>query len=962
MARQVPFTEHEAALLLDAYLTTIEGTASRSEAIRSCSAGLRRMAINNGIVIDDMYRNVNGITFQMASMESAYQGRTIMKPATRLFSSMVEMYRSNREQYDEILKEARLMAGADKKNNETLFIDWLSKKVSPAQLSELYIALQEIEEQAKKSRIIKASLYEDIDIRLYKRIKSDLEKSKIFKFQHKRQMGVINAALNHLIQFVDEYQTTVDEAEPDTLPQETHDEKDTPANELQSGAQGYRTVDFKNIGSLEYTKPISLKYFDTEKPEKSWRVLYIDFCTLALAEYPDDFEIMKKESLSGKTATWLVDENNKGLLRVAKDIGSGFYVEGNRSALDFARNIRRIIEQCNINYTDVVVQCYTRSDDTELDSPVMVSAEAQERRYHREDKENFYQWMLGHEKMAEATCRSYVSSVRGAEKYASEHGIESIRLYGVELSVAKESADRLFNDAGFVKYNEIQHNRFRAAITKLLLFLGDDDWSPVSGRNQVAKEDEYSPESLKPYADILIEYFTKGYRLGSNLEMKKFRRYFVEANGKSLEEESDTIEKMIQECGIVYDGRVHMPENMLDDSLRSRLFEYIEKCFADGKTAIYFEALFREFSEEFLDYHMYDADMLKAYIRHMCGDRYYIARSYFSKEKHAEADPIEEVRIFLRERGEPVKTEELCSVLSHIPEDMIRNILGTNGEFARNSKGEYFHADAFSVSQEELDNIAELISEEIAARDFISGEELYEAVRRKYPYIYEKNFIFSQLGWREALKYKLSDRFSFVGNVISAGDAGFSMSDMFASFAKERRAFTMDELLAFADSMGTVVYFDSLYKNAVRVSKDRFVNRDDIQFQVKETDRILDKYCKGNYLPLADIKDFAIFPEASHPWNIFLLEQYVASFSDRYYIMHGGYIRKAVAGAMVKKKKAYSDFDDFITDVLAQGNVNLKKKEVLDYLADNGFIARRSYTNIESLMINARARRNMKEK
>ena len=152
----------------------------------------------------------------------------------------------------------------------------------------------------KKSRIIKASLYEDIDIRLYKRIKSDLEKSKIFKFQHKRQRGVINAALNHLIQFVDEYQNTVDEAEPDTLPQETHDEKDTLANELQSGAQGYRTVDFKNIGSLEYTKPISLKYFDTEKPEKSWRVLYIDFCTLALADYPDDFEIMKKESLSGK--------------------------------------------------------------------------------------------------------------------------------------------------------------------------------------------------------------------------------------------------------------------------------------------------------------------------------------------------------------------------------------------------------------------------------------------------------------------------------------------------------------------------------------------------------------------------------------------------------------------------------------------------------------------------------------
>ena len=125
------------------------------------------------------------------------------------------------------------------------------------------------------------------------------------------------------------------------------------------------------------------------------------------------------------------------------------------------------------------------------------SAKAQERRYHREDKEDFYQWMLGHEEMAEATCRSYVSSVRGAEKYASEHGIESIRLYGVELSVAKESADRLFSDVSFVKYNEVQHNRFRVAITKLLLFLDDDDWSPSTGRGQVKRENEYSPEKLE---------------------------------------------------------------------------------------------------------------------------------------------------------------------------------------------------------------------------------------------------------------------------------------------------------------------------------------------------------------------------------------------------------------------------------------------------------------------------------
>lgn len=139
MARQAPFTQHEAVLLLDAFLQTVSGDASRRDAVSNCSAALRQMAKTNGIEIDDTYRNVNGITFQMASMESAYRGKTIMKPATRLFTETVEMYKGDRKEYDRILKEAKLMAES-KKNNEAEFMAWLSTKVSPAQLSELYMA------------------------------------------------------------------------------------------------------------------------------------------------------------------------------------------------------------------------------------------------------------------------------------------------------------------------------------------------------------------------------------------------------------------------------------------------------------------------------------------------------------------------------------------------------------------------------------------------------------------------------------------------------------------------------------------------------------------------------------------------------------------------------------------------------------------------------------------------------
>ena len=820
MARQAPFTEYEAVLLLDAYLRTVSGNASRRDAVKDCSDALRRMAINKGMEIEDAYRNTGGISFQMASMESAYRGETITKPATKLFTETVSMYRNDRKKYEGLLKEAKLMADG-KHNGEAAFMSWLLKKISPAQLSELYMVFQEIEQQAKKAKIVKKSLYENADIAVFKKICSNIEQSKVFKFTHKRQMGRINSALNYLTQY---------------------------AQDGSSLSDGQMQIEKENKSSVED------RAFST----------------------------------------------------------------------------------------------------------------ANGRKYKRDDKEGFYQWMLNDQHMAEVTCRGYVSAIRGAEKYAEEHSLVSISLFGATAAEARKTADVLFEVAEFIEKNEGQHNRFRAAITKLLAYLGED-WT-VQDSSFSAKRMNTSPQKddvqvdVKPYETVLIQKFPRGYRLGSSIEMRKFRRYFEEINENALEQEADEIEKIIGLCGIEHEGRVYAPETMLSEELRDRLFDFIDKSFEEGKTVVYYEALFREFSEEFLDQNIYDGEMLKAYITYMAGDRYFIARSYLSNEGQSSVDPIDDVRTCLKEHGLPLEVDDLCKTLSHIPSDRIRTLLGTHGEFVRNSKGEYFHADSFSVTDEELDNIAALIDEEIKSHSFISGNELYDAAKGKYPYIYERNAMFSVIGWRDALKYKLGDKFSFTGNIISSKDKELSMSDVFAAYGAEQERFTLSELLAFAKNMGSTIYFDALYQNAARISQEQFVSKDGVSFRVKETDKALERFCTGSYLALPEITDFGIFPEASHPWTPYLLEHYVAFHSKRYYLMHGGYNRNTVVGAMVKKENVYESFDDLIVDVLTESGVTLQKEDALNYLSDKGFIARRTYTGIEALMIKARAKRNKKEK
>ena len=850
MPRQVPFTEYEAALLLDAYLKTLSGEKGRMESVRDCSMQLRQMALNAGSEIDDICRNVNGISFQMASMESAYQGHTIMKPATRLFTEIVLLYRNDVARYQQLLKEAKGMASA----------------------------------------------------------KIDMDQS--------------DAAT---------------------------------------------TVSFRHINSMAFSKPVSLSYFGEVKPESSWKGLYVDACKSLLDDYPDIFTRLKAESLHGSGKTWLVDAENLHLLAVPKQLEEGLFVETNRNAFDLVKNLKWLLDECSVDYENVVIT-YTNKDgkkEASVPAPVTTSA-FQKKQYYRQDKEDFYRWLQNDQHMAEGTCRSYVSAIRSAEHFAEEHGLASRKLYTCDPTVAKATADELFSNAEFIQYNNDQHNRFRAAITKLLAFYGSN-WSPVEA--STPRTFERSPLQTKetsidvaPCKAILVEYFPKGYRLEAALDMKRMRRYYEELTGKALDLNQAILETAIRNCGIVYDGRLYMPQNMLSDEMRDQILFFIERCFDEGWSAVYYEAVFREFSEKLLDHNIFNADMLKAYLTYYVSDQYYMGRSYLAKEYRDDVDPIDEVRQCLKQYDFPVQVDELCDSLSHITEERIRFILGSNGEFVRNSKGEYFHADSLELTKEELENIAAIIDSTIEEHEFISGNELYDAIQTKYPYTFEKNAVFSVIGWRDALKYKFGDRFSFVGNIVSRAGTSLSMSDVFAEYGKGRQRFSIDELEQFAESIGTTIYFDSLYTNAIRISHEWFTSKGGAKFSVKETDAVLDRFCDGDYIPLQDVKEFALFPESSFPWTEYLLEQYVAFYSEKFYLMHGNYNKNCAVGAIVRKTCRFDSFDDLVTDILAHNDVSLQKKKVLDYLAENGYIARRSYTNIETIMINARAMRNQKEK
>lgn len=1063
MANEMAWSRQEAAILLDGYIEVIKENLPRSYIIKRVSTDLRKMAVNNGIEIDDIFRNKNGIYFQLQSMESAYCGVTVMKPATRLFAEIVALYNDNRGEYEILLKGAKAVIDG-KSNYKDSFSSWLAIALPSASINALLASYNTIENFCLKLKVLKAPLFETTDIDILKSVQKTVSQNKIFRIVNKKQLKMIDTAMTSLLKYRKE--NALEKKAPELVQDvaslkplekatdikkvsaEVGSSESTPyvrteqdrrlivkypliykrifsvlyedkeavtiaalynrinhiarcadiedildnvswskcersiyytfseelvchdelvdasgiENEIISvsgqAASGTNVADFNCLSDYSYTRPVSFSYFgNTIINLSSWTDLYAKLVSTLYEDYSNIIPVGKSFTGSGRA-----DFGNKDIARAMtapKPVYMQMYLETNLSATNIIAKLKALLDLCQVDYENVVIEYQKKTDN--ITAPHTANKQKSTEVLRTIDSKSFDLFLRGQEGMADATCRSYASAIGIAERFAREHQLEHYQLFTSDLNEAKSTVDTLLSNPEFIEYNKQQHNRFRAAMKKYLLFLRADQAVASTEALTPIRPSNPQPIANEEYREVLMQNFQKGFRLGSPIEIRKFRRGYEQMNGKPLDDDDATIECGIKRCGIRFEDKVFVPQTMLGDDARDRLFAYIRKSFNEGKTALYYQAIFNEFSEDFLDYFIYNTDMLKEYLSYLLGEDYFFGRSYMSKDADTTADPIDEVRTCLREYAMPMTYDAMYENLPHIPQQKIKQILATNNEFVSNGRGEYLHVSAVNLSHEELDNITEIITEAIDDKNFLSGNELIDAIKSKYPYIYEKNDIFSMVGLRDTIKYHLCRKFSFSGNIISKSGSSLTMTDVFADYCGSRDSFTIDELNVLAGELGTVIYFDPVYENSLRVDHDHFVSKARAHFNIPDTDKALDLFCTSDYTSIGKVTGFSLFPNAGFPWNEYLLEHYVAAYSERYMLLHTGFNANSCVGAIVKKSARFESFDDCIVAVLAASDILLKKQTALQYLCDEGFIARRIYTNIEELLIRATAQRSRKE-
>lgn len=471
------------------------------------------------------------------------------------------------------------------------------------------------------------------------------------------------------------------------------------------------------------------------------------------------------------------------------------------------------------------------------------------------------------------------------------------------------------------------------------------------------------------YEKVLFEKFPRGFKTGASIEVKRFRMFYEDLIGNELLDDDETIQKIISEIGIEYDdSRIMSPQNAIDEGTLSTIIDYIDNSFDSGKIMIYYKSIYEQFKHELITTNVYNEKILKQVLLHFLREKYYFKRSFITSSPNTDADPAMEIKELLVSNIIPMNYEEIESKISHIPLTKLKFVMAQNPEFINTERNYYTHIDCIYLDELDIKIINGIIDEAINEVGFITREDVIRKLKLNNSHIIEKNSMLTNIGLGNAIAYYCSDNYDSNGTIFSLKGTNLSVGKIFSNYCLNKDKVYLNELESLAKELGFAslpgIYLTEVFANFERINNETFIKKNNLNFNVEALDSILDKFCVGDYIAFSEVNTYSLFPSNEYSWNSFLLESYVKNYSVSYrYLSDSVSINKCV-GAIVKKDSSFTGYDQVLISVLAsaQQSCLIDNQVALNYLYENGFIAKRRMSNIDTLIANAKIIRKQRGK
>ena len=809
--KQPKWDIYEAVILLDGYLEWLNTNQPKTKIIKRISADLRRMATNRGTEIDDIYRNENGISYQIQSIDSAYKGKKVYVPATRLFEETVELYRTDAERYIEILEEAKSMVAA-KQNNKEAFLVWAASVLPAQRCKWIEKNILKMEHFAVVFKLISGSIFDITDTAMLTTIYEAAGKNKIFQIKNRKLIKNIN----------DDFQT------------------------------------------------------------------YMQYCS----------QLSKKADQATDSDMLVIEPSAKSLSTFA-------------------------------TLTEQEAGTTASKHSMSANAPTSTACEAE-----------FLAYLQNTAKLADKTCVSYVSSIRSAERYAIDNGYLSYSLFNEDKEKIIATASELYSDPDFISYNDNQHNRFSAAINKLLEFIGADIPEKAAASlgkrhdNQITAPAEANSEIVA----VLKQHYEYGFKYDSIRELMRFRQ-FADEMGITLPEEDEALKASILSSGTVIDDKVYCKS----DDMLQELQRIVDDILSSGAVVIYYESLF-ENKQEWMESHVITSpDMLKEYLQYNISgcsfSKKFMVKGSRCSEKDAVTDELK--RIW---GAHPVESVyRLSDRLPYIPIGNIWRVISGNDLFVLASEGEYLFIDRFRITKDEEEDILDFVDEICKENGFASLCDV------PLGSIEEENYELTQTAIYNAIYKKvLSGKYHLNGKILTKEKSELDAVMLLKQYIKDKDECTFDEVsdkvVELTGGINRQYAFQALYDDMVRVDKNRFVANRLVNFSIDEIDTVLAGFITDNFRAIRDVTTFAMFPLCGQNWNHYLLESFCYKYSRRY-SLHVIHFNDKNAG-IIAEKNFNKKYNEMLVIALARTDVELSPEVIGQYLFNTGYMANSKYAKL----------------
>lgn len=809
--KQPKWDIYEAAILLDGYLETQQKCQPRIQIIKRVSEQLRNMAINRGKVIDEVYRNENGISYQMQSMDSAYKGENVYVPATRLFKEVVELYRTDTGRYFDILEEAKRMVAA-KQNNKEAFLVWAASVLPAQRCKWIEKNILKMEHFAVVFKLISGSIFDITDTAMLTIIYEAAGKNKIFQIKNRKLIKNIN----------DDFQT------------------------------------------------------------------YMQYCS----------QLSKKADQATDSDMLVIEPSAKSMSTFA-------------------------------TLTEQEAGTTASKHSMLVNAPTSAACEAE-----------FLAYLQNTAKLADKTCVSYVSSIRSAERYAIDNGYLSYSLFNEDKEKIIATASELYSDSDFISYNDNQHNRFSAAINKLLEFIGADIPEKAAASlgkrhdNQITAPAEANSEIVA----VLKQHYEYGFKYDSIRELMRFRQ-FADEMGITLPEEDEALKTSILSSGTVIDDKVYCK----NDDMLQELQRIVDDILSSGAVVIYYESLFENKQEWMKSHVIISPDMLKEYLQHNISgcsfSKKFMVKGSRCSEKDAVTDELK--RIW---GAHPVESVyRLSDRLPYIPIGNIWRVISGNDLFVLSSEGEYLFIDRFRITKDEEEDILDFVDEICEENGFASLCDV------PLGSIEEENYELTQTAIYNAIYKKvLSGKYHLNGKILTKEKSELDAVMLLKQYIKDKDECTFDEVadkvVELTGGINRQYAFQALYDDMVRVDKNRFVTNRLVNFSIDEIDTVLAGFITDNFRAIRDVTTFAMFPLCGQNWNHYLLESFCYKYS-RKYSLHVIHFNDKNAG-IIAEKDFNKKYNEMLAIALARTDVELSSEVIGQYLFNTGYMAKSKYAKL----------------